>query len=296
VTGSEQDPTRLVARLKASIDRRLGVERSLVSLVVRRVVDVRPIDTALALASRLFIAVIPLSLLATAVTPIDDSFAGVLERTLGLTGAGRDAARALFATPETVRAGVSLFGLLVLLYTLTNYARGLQQVFLTVWRLPPEGAAGVRRRLVWIGGLALYLVVTLTLDGLRDTGDDLEGLYRLGIGAGAVVFYTWTPYVLLGRRVRRTALAPTIALTLVASVVFSLLSSLYVPDVASSQAERYGVVGFAFALLTWLFVQSMLIVGSAIVGAAVAEWWSGSTPTGPARAEPETGNDALTAC
>lgn len=295
MTGSDQGAIGLAERLKRSISRRLGEERSLLSLVMRRVVDVRPIDTALALASRLFIAVIPLSLLATAVTPIDDSFAGVLQRTLGLSGAGREAAEALFATPEAVRAGVSLFGILVLLYTLTNYARGLQQVFLTVWRLPSEGATGLRRRLVWIGGLALYLVATLTLDGGRESADDLDGLLRLAGAAAAVVFYSWTPFVLLGRRVKRAALAPTIALTFVTSVAFSLLSTLYMPDVASSQAERYGVVGFAFALLTWLFVQSMLIVASAILGAAIAERWQGYTPSAAMPAGAATADDAVTA-
>jgi membrane protein len=282
-------------RLKGWISRRFAEERSLLSLVMRRVIEIRPIDTALALASRLFVAVIPLSLLATAVTPVDDSFAGVLERSLGLSGAGRDAAEALFATPEAVRAGISLFGILVLLYTLTNYARGLQQVYLTVWRLPPEGAAGVRRRLVWIGGLAVYLLVTLTVDGLRDSGDDLETLYRVAVGAGAIVFYTWTPYVLLGRRVRRVALAPTIALTLLTAIAFSLVSSFYMPDLASSQAERYGTVGFAFALLTWLFVQSMLIVVSAIVGAAIAERWMGPLPTGEMTGAGESDGESVTA-
>lgn len=294
MTGSDQGARSHTERLKESVSRRLAEERSLLSLVMRRVIDIRPIDTALALASRLFIAVIPLSLLATAVTPIDDSFAGVLERTLGLRGAGRDAAEALFATPETVRAGVSLFGILVLLYTLTNYARGLQQVFLTVWRLPSEGATGLRRRLVWIGGLALYLVATLTLDGARESGD-LDGLLRLAGAAAAVVFYSWTPFVLLGRRVKRAALAPTIALTFVTSVVFSLLSTLYMPDVATSQAERYGVVGFAFALLTWLFVQSLLIVASAILGAAIAERWQGYTPSVAMPAGAATADDAVTA-
>jgi hypothetical protein len=184
---------------RSALRQRLAADNGLLSLTARRAVDVRLIDTALALGSRLFVAVIPLSLLATAVTPVDDSFAEVIDRTLGLTGPGEEAARILFASPETVRSGASVFGLVVLLYTLTSYARGLQAVYLTVWGLPVESQGALRRRLLWVGGLALYVTVTMTLDGLESRAR-LDGLVGLVSGVVAVAFFTWTPSVLLHAR------------------------------------------------------------------------------------------------
>ena len=40
---------------------------------------------------------------------------------------------------------------------------------------------------------------------------------------------------------------------------------------ASASARSYGLVGFAFAFVTWLFVQALLIVGAAVAGAAIGE-------------------------
>lgn len=49
------------------------------------------------------------------------------------------------------------------------------------------------------------------------------------------------------------------------------VAPIYLPGVASASARSYGLVGLAFAFVTWLFVQALLIVGSAVAGAVIGE-------------------------
>lgn len=254
------------------VHRYLDDEQSLAALTAHHFIAARPIDTSLALASRLFVAVIPLSIIATALTPVNDSFARTLIRALGLDGPGAAAASAMFTAPDVARIGANIFGLVVLVYSLSTYARSLQRVFLTVWGLESQGAVELRRRSLWLLGLLGYLIVTLTLDNVG-LGTTWETVARVGAGVAAVLFYTWTPWLMLGRRVSARDLAPTIVLLFVGTVIFAFAAEVYMPIVASGQAERYGIAGFAFALLTYLFAESLKLVLMAVVGAALTAWW-----------------------
>ncbi|MGE5636825.1 MAG: hypothetical protein ACM3UV_07800, partial [Nocardioidaceae bacterium] len=81
--------------------------------------------------------------------------------------------------------------------------------------------------------------------------------------AVAIAFFAWTPYVLLNRRVAARRLLPTALIGAVALGVVTAVAPLYVSQLASVSAERYGLVGFAFAFLTWLFAQAVLIAAAA---------------------------------
>jgi hypothetical protein len=47
----------------------------------------------------------------------------------------------------------------------------------------------------------------------------------------------------------------------------SLYSVLWMPRVIASNAERYGIIGITFALLTWLIVVSVGLVAAAVISA-----------------------------
>ena len=53
----------------------------------------------------------------------------------------------------------------------------------------------------------------------------------------------------------------------VAQVVVSWAGSIYVPLLIERNIERYGVIGVAIALISWLVVLALLIVVSAVIGA-----------------------------
>src|SRR4249919_799577 len=130
---------------------RVRVGNSYVGDVLSLTVRLQPIDRALALASKLFVAVIPLSIILTAVVPGTESFGDTVVDRFGLTGAGAAATESLFATKGEVQGGVTVFGLVVVLYSTFSFARGLQRVYLDAWDLPSLGARGAWRRLIWIG-------------------------------------------------------------------------------------------------------------------------------------------------
>ena len=80
-----------------------------------------------------------------------------------------------------------------------------------------------------------------------------------------------TPTLLLARRVSLRRLAPTIVLTAVSVAVFEAISRAYFPSLATSNADRYGLIGFAFSLFSWFFVHQVVVVLAALVGAVLDE-------------------------
>jgi uncharacterized BrkB/YihY/UPF0761 family membrane protein len=56
----------------------------------------------------------------------------------------------------------------------------------------------------------------------------------------------------------------------VALTVFSVLSRVYMPTVMSTDASRYGLIGAAFGIVSWLFASAMVLIGSATTGAVLA--------------------------
>ena len=240
----------------------------------KRAVETRMLDSALALASRLFVAVIPVALLVSSFLPGGLTFAERLVTGLQLHGAGRVAAERLFATPDVVRAGMTVATCLVAAWSLMSCGGVLQRTYRSAWRLETLGSASWRRdagrRLLWAAALAVYVGATF---GLADVS--AHGVLAIARDGARVVlalaFFLWSPYVLLGRQVAPRRLLPTAILGAVALGAVTAVAPLYLPGVASASARSYGLVGFAFAFVTWLFVQALLIVGAAVAGAVIGE-------------------------
>ena len=78
---------------------------------IYRFVELEGFDRAIALASRAFIAVIPLAVVASAFTPADASLADRLVERFQLEGDAATAIRQLFTTPTDVRGAATVVGL-----------------------------------------------------------------------------------------------------------------------------------------------------------------------------------------
>lgn len=247
------------------------------SMLIRRSTEVRLLDTSLALSSRLFVAVIPLALLLTAVLS-DRTFSDRLVAALHLEGPGRAAAESLFATPGAVKAGMTVATLAVVLYSLVSCAGVLQRAYREVWDV--EGSRSWNREILtrstWAVALAVYVGVSF---GVADTqaspGVDFAfSALRMIL---AVAFFAWTPYLLLDREIPARNLLPTAILSAVALSAVTLVAPLYMPGIASASADSYGLVGFAFTFLTWMFTQAFLVLAAAVVGADLGDrgWFAG---------------------
>jgi hypothetical protein len=53
--------------------------------------------------------------------------------------------------------------------------------------------------------------------------------------------------------------------------VLGVASGIYVPIVLEWSARRYGLIGVAFAIQSWLLVFALVIVVGAVVGAVVSD-------------------------
>src|SRR3954454_5645297 len=132
------------------------LEGTLVGRFVLLLLELRIVDRALALSSKLFVAILPLAMLCSSLLSRRASGDELVAR-FGLEGAGADAARALFAPPNEVRSGLGLLGALILVSSVLSFARALEAVYLECWHLPPSKAGALKRRLTWLGGLFLYI-------------------------------------------------------------------------------------------------------------------------------------------
>ncbi len=89
---------------------------------------------------------------------------------------------------------------------------------------------------------------------------------------------------MLGARVPWRRLAPGAVVSAVAQVLVGWGGSLWVPHLIERNAGRYGVIGVAVALISWLVVLAFLLVASAVIGAQFGRWLS----PGPIQGEEDT--------
>jgi membrane protein len=239
--------------------------RSLAGEVVEELLRVEVIDRSLALASKLFVAVIPLSIIIKAIAPGPKNFGEDLVQRLGLTGVGAGATRTLFATGGEVRVAVSVIGLVIVLYSALSFTRGLQRVYLQIWRLRPQLPDALLRQAGWVLGFIAYTVV---LSPIRDFEHhhNVGSLYAPSAILFGAAFWLWTPHMLLGTRISWHRLLPTALLTTLGVTLFSAASAVFLPEIITTNAERYGLIGVAFGLVTWLFAYAAVVVVSAVIG------------------------------
>jgi membrane protein len=84
------------------------------------------------------------------------------------------------------------------------------------------------------------------------------------------VLWLLTPMILLGERNWRW-LAPGALVSGLLGAVIGVASSIYVPVLMDWSAEKYGLIGIAFALQSWLLVMGFVVVIGATVGSVVVE-------------------------
>ncbi len=239
-------------------------ERSLVNEIVEELLRVEVIDRSLALASKLFVAVIPLSIILSATVPGSDGFPENLISRFNLTGPGAAGTRALFANRGAVRGAVSIVGLVILFYSVFSFTSGLQRVYLKIWDLPPQKFEAMVRRATWILGFVVY-VAALSPVQRFDHDHHVPYLYALAALILGSAFWIWTPWILLGRRLPWRRLLPTGIVTAAGISLYTIGSAIYLPHIFTENVERYGIIGIAFGLVTWLFAYAGVVISCAVL-------------------------------
>ena len=177
--------------------------------VVNRFQKVAGFDRAIALASGALTATIPLTIVASAVAS-QLGGKGTADRIIDryeLTGGGAEAVRDIFAPPSGTSTSLGILGFLFLMVAVLSFTRGVQRLFEQTWELDPLSVRNTFNGLLWIGGLALYLVLSGVLHAAL-------GRSRLELSAAllatplSAVFLVWSGRVLSAKRIERQDLLP----------------------------------------------------------------------------------------
>lgn len=228
-------------------------------------------DRVLMLAGQGFIALVPLLVVVASLTGASGAGGvgeGLVER-WGLTGSAAAAVTSLFAYPPGATGGVTLFSAGLLLFSLNGFARSVERTFQGAWGLRRTGFRGKVDR---TAGLAVLLGAGFAAGWVRQRLDTVPAGLVLGLAAqAAVVVGGWVlgTSLMLSRRVPTRSLLGGAVLSTVLQLVVGWGTALYVPELVARNAERYGVVGVALALVTWLLAVASVIVGAAVVGAVL---------------------------
>ena len=240
--------------------------------VVSRFQKVAGFDRSIALASGALTAMIPLAIVASALSTQlggKDTAERIIHR-YDLTGGGAEAVNDIFSPPSGTDTSIGIIGVLFLTVAVLSFSRGVQRLFEQTWELDPLSVRNTFNGLLWIGGFTLFLSFSGVLHGvLGHSRLDLTATL-LGVPLSAV-FLIWSGWMLSAKRIERRALVPFGLLGSALFALYSIGASVYVPHLFSTYASRYGVIGAVFAMISALFCVMVILVGAATAGREVRD-------------------------
>ncbi|MGW7680538.1 YhjD/YihY/BrkB family envelope integrity protein [Kribbella sp. NPDC054772] len=244
-------------------------EQTVIGRTVAAALEIRVYDRALTLAGKAFVALVPLLIvLATLLSGSGAlALADFIVTKFGLTGASADAVKSLFARPPSTGGGLTILSVITVLVSASSFARSMQRTYEIAWHLP---ARGVRGTLHGIQGAILVLGLLTAVAYLASLADKLPGGVIVTLVAETcVAFPGWwlASWLMLTRRITWRLLLPGAIASALGQVLVGQAGAYYVPRLINQNAERYGVIGVAIALITWLVILALLIVASAVIGA-----------------------------
>lgn len=246
-----------------------------------RLVQIQFVDRAIALGSLAFTAMVPLLVIVGAYAPGSDGIAEALIDRFHLSGTTAALLEEVFTQPPGAHGAISGVGVLLLVGSALSFTRGLQRLYEMAWRLDTRGWKGTVAGLKWLALAALWAgLFTSARTWLLDhTGPLLSLVIALATGT---VLWLVTPFVLLDGRVRWRHLLPTALLTAIGMLALSVSSVVYMPEAIADSADRYGSIGIAISLVSWLVGTGFVLVFCAAIGAIL-----GGETDSPPRPDPE---------
>ena len=238
--------------------------------VINRFQKVVGFDRSIALASGALTAVIPLAIIASALSS-QLGGKGTADRIIDrydLTGGGAEAVKDIFSPPSGTTTSVGVLGFLFLMLTVLSFSRSMQRLFEQTWELKPLSVRNTSNGLLWIGGLLVYIALTGVLQGVLGRSR-LELTATLLATPLSAVFLVWSGWMLSAKRIARQALVPFAIIGAASLALYSVGAAVYVPHLFSTYATRYGVIGAVFAIISALFCVMVVVVGSSAAGREV---------------------------
>ncbi|MGW4568010.1 YhjD/YihY/BrkB family envelope integrity protein [Streptomyces sp. NPDC004561] len=240
--------------------------------VMGRFQRVAGFDRSMGLASSALTALVPLAIIGATVLKSVTSYdvAEHIVKRYGLTGAGASAVDALFSSDQENTSG-GVFGVLFLAVSALSFTRALQRLFEQTWELKPLSVRNTRNGLWWLLSATCYALLSALLQAAVPS-DSRAHLIAVACELPlTAVFLAWSGVLLSARRVGWRDQIPFGVTGAVATGLYSVGATIYLPLLFNSSAKRYGVVGAVFAMMSALFAIMLVIVGAAVVGREVRD-------------------------
>jgi membrane protein len=249
------------------------LERLLLWRVWERMLEIEFIDRSVALAGKAFVSFFPLVIVVAAFVPegMRESIIKAVTLRLGIRGDALTITREAFASSDELKKATGVLGLVLTIFFATSFATALQRVYVRAWRRPRASGAGAYGR-----GIVCILAVLISMALLGALGSALGGgvgiglltIVALAVTSGLWWFAAW--FLLMGD-VRARVLVPTGVLTSIATLLYSLSASIWMPNVVTDNEAQFGIFGVALALVTWFSGAAICILIGACAGVVFAE-------------------------
>jgi membrane protein len=238
-------------------------------IALRKFLTIEGAQQATVLAAQAFTSLIPLMVVVAAFAPGNSDLADRIVERFGLEGNSAKSVHELFASAGETQSTITWISVVILVLSALSFTRALQRVFQRAYDRQPEGLKDQQRGLAWVLCLAAWVTI---VSPLHESLEDVGGIVFAVALATATGFLLWlgTPVLLLGEREWRRLVSGALVSGLLGAVL-SVGSSIYVPILMDWSAGKYGLIGVAFALQSWLLLASFVVVIGAVVGAVVVE-------------------------
>jgi membrane protein len=232
-----------------------------------------PLQSAL-LSLYVLVAVIPaLLVLEEYLDAHPNALAERLAHHYGLSTETAALLRSVLVEGKSHELGSALLAIAGALFFGVGFGRVLQLVHARAWRVevPSRQTDYALYAFVLLAVYGLILLLLVQLTELKDSPSWIGKVLSLGWIALLILFFTWSPWLLLHRRVSRRDLLPGAALTAVGLVVLMFVSSYVMEPWVDLYARDYGGLGVVLALYFWILFSSAVIVWAAALAPALAQ-------------------------
>ena len=241
-------------------------------VVLATVADFRRLeafDRAMALGAQLFTSVVPILIMMS--VWVGESASERFAEAIEMSAAAEEVLDQ--ALDESGGTAFGVFGSLFVLISATSLSRAITRAMATIWWLP-RPKTHLRSSWRWVAvviALALSVVAARALARYTDPIPPRDIWTIVVTFLLDIVVTVFVPWLLLAGQVEVRRLVPAAILFAVVLVPMRLTGATFLPRALEESADRYGTIGVAFTYLAWLYVVSLLYLGTAVLGHVLAE-------------------------
>ncbi len=239
--------------------------------VMRGLGDIQLVDRGMTLAAHVFTSVIPILIVAGAVSSrLDRTSSTIFAEHLGLDAPTAEILEKSLPGGEQELRATGVIGVILLVIAATSFARALERSLRAIWHTPSVGIRFAWRWLVAVVaviiGVVLIVATRIIVVGEWVATPVIEFIAEVVLWSALWWIACW---IVINRQVSLRELLPGSVIAGVGFAIAGLLGRVILPPLLADSALRFGVLGIAFTYIGWLLVLSLILLISVTVGRVV---------------------------